>query len=199
MKKFIIFSLFLIISHTAFSQNDTQPVFIIEANAGYSIGINTDSAIQFDVKFIYPYHRFGIILEVGGFFIPDNITFHCFLGPMYKIIDNNKWRLPVALGLEFYQGKTLFYGIGGIISAHYLFSKHFYVGLNIGITYAFNNVYEEITGYRDASIGVDGSGNKVYPIGPGGAPILQTPIRERKDHYGNYFFIKPSFLIGVQL
>ena len=163
-----------------------------KANAGYAIGINLDNATQIDLKIMYPYQRFGFALEAGTILTPNKASTHVFLGPMIFFINNENWRVPLALGFDLIHGKTLYYGVGGFLSVHRRLVNHFYAGLNLGITYAFNNVYDELTGYQNKKeIVDDGTGNAVF--------VDRTvPIFERKNHYGSYIYFRPSFLIGLQ-
>ena len=166
-----------------------------EVNAGYSIGINLDSAIEINIKAIYPlqtFQKFGLILEAGGLLTPDEFTFHLFAAPYYTIINNENWRVPIALGFELYHGKSLYYGIGGNISLHRRLTKNIYVGVNLGLTYAFDNIYNEFIGYDiKKEIIDDGTGNAMFADRP-------VPVYERKNHYGSYIYIKPSLTIGFQ-
>jgi len=186
MKKIILLFLFFIISYTAFSQSDELPAFMIEINAGYAIGINLNNTIPVNVKLIYSYERFGFVAEAGGLF-SDSSFFHLFLGPMIYVINIPKWRIPIALGFDIFHGESLYYGIGSIFSAHYRLTNNLYVGLNIGITYAFNNVYEEFVEYRTITT--------IYNE----TTLTQTvPVYESKNHFGSSIYIKPSLSIGMQ-
>jgi hypothetical protein len=81
----------------------------------------------------------------------------------------------------------LYYGIGGMLSAHYRLLKNFYIGGNLGITYAFNNVYDEFVGFETKTTKYNE------------ATFTQTvPVFERKSHYGSYFYLRPSLVIGIQ-
>lgn len=198
MKKSIFLFLFFIIACAVFAQENNLPVFMVEFNTGYAAGINLDNAIHLDAKITYPFQKFGFVLEAGSLFTPDKPSFHFFLGPMYFFINDKNWRVPLAIGFDLVNGETLYLGLGSIISVHRRLTKHIYTGLNLRITYAFNNEYEEVTGYKDAAIGVDKNGDKIYPIGSDGTPVLLSPIRERKSHWGSYVYVKPSILIGLQ-
>ena len=191
MNKFsIIF--FFIITFSIFSQEDNLPVIMAEFNTGYAVGINTDSGVELGVKLMYPFLKSGVLFELGGIFTPDKPTFHFFIGPMFFIYINDAWRVPVTFGFVLLNGKTLYYGVGGIVSVHRKLTKNIYAGLNIGITYAFNNVYDEITGYKtEKVIADDGTGNAIYID-------REVPIIERLDHWGSYIYIRPSLSIGLQ-
>jgi hypothetical protein len=189
MKRIVILFLCFLVPFIAFTQNDDLPVFMTEINSGYAAGINLDNLIFLDVKIIYPYEKFGFVIEAGSMFTPDSSTIHVFLGPMMFLLNNSKWRVPLALGLDYFHGDTLYYGLGGIISLHHRLTNYFYAGLNLAITYAFNNVYDELTGYRTIVTTFDDGTTKTQTV----------PVIERKDHYGSYIYFKPSILVGIQL
>lgn len=187
MKKALFLILFLSISCIAFSQEYKFPAFMVEANTGYAIGINLNSAMQVDLKLTYLFNRFGFIVEAGSILTPDKASVHIFLGPMMVFMINEKWRVPVAFGFDMFYGNTFYYGIGAIASAHYILTKTMYAGLNLGITYAFNNIYDEFIGYRTIT--------NVYNEGT----FTQTvPVYETKDHYGSYVYLKLSAVFGFQ-
>ena len=191
MKKlFFVLSIVFILSVSAFSET---PNFIIEVSNAYAVGINLNNAYQLNARLYYPFGRFGLVLEAGNIFIQDNNLFNFFIAPVFFIIDTEKWRMPVAVGFDLMRGQNNFYyGIGGMVAAHYSFAKNFYVGVDLGITYAFDNKYDELTGHRtEAYTYVDNNGQ----------PQLGTrdvPIFENKSHFGNYIYFKPSITIGFQ-
>jgi len=127
MKKIIIaISLISISTGYVFSE---IPAFMIEANAGYSIGINLNNATQIDMRLYYPFENFGLLLEGGIIIAEDNNYAHALLAPMYMIVNTSKWRVPVAVGIDLIMGKkNLIYGIGAITAVHYAFAESFYVG-----------------------------------------------------------------------
>ena len=190
MKK-LIFTLSIVLTISSYAFSLDTPVFMAEANTGYAIGVNAASSMQFDIRLIYPLNKFGFIAEAGSTISDINST-HLFIGPAFFFINNAQWNMPLALGFEYYHGETLFYGIGASLSVRRNLTNNFYAGLNLGITYAFNNVYDELTGYRTSREVVDdGTSNAVF--------INRTvPIFEKKDHYGSYLYFKPSLLIGLQ-
>jgi hypothetical protein len=107
--------------------------------------------------------------------------------------------VPVSLGLDVTGDRNNSYlGIGGIVSFNYSIGKNMYVGVNVEINYDFNHPYEERVGYKDAAIGVDENGNKIYPMDPHGNPIKYTPVMENRNHIGNNIYIKPTIGIGWQ-
>lgn len=193
MKKTAFFIIFAFIALNAFSQSDELPVFMFEVNSGYAVGVDLENAVQIDAKIISRFRNVGFLLEAGTLRTPDEPSVHIFLGPLVFFINDEKWRIPLALGFDLFHGETLYYGIGGIVSAHRTLSNNIYTGINLGITYAFNNVYNELTGYsKRKELTDDGSGNAVY--------IERTvPVFEKKDHFGRYIYIRPSIIIGIQL
>lgn len=168
--------------------SDDLPAFMVELNAGYSLGINLNNATQADIRLYYSFEKFGFTIEAGGLFSTDYSAFHLFLAPIYYFINNDKWRLPLAVGLDFINDKTYFIGIGSFIAIHYRLTKYIYTGFNLGVTYAFNNIYEELTGYKKTITNFDDGTSKTQT----------TPIYEIKDHYVNNFYFKPSLIIGLQ-
>ena len=192
MKKIVILIIFTITSFTVFSQSNNLLSFMIETNVGYAIGINLDNAVLVDAKIMYPVERFGVALEAGSIFTPDEASFRFFIGPMLFLINNENWRVPIVLGFDLFHGETLYYGIGGFVSVHRRLTKHIYAGINLGITYAWNNVYDVLTGYETKKEVVDdGTGNAVFVD-------RQVPVFESKNHRGNYIYIRPSIAIGLQ-
>jgi hypothetical protein len=165
---------------------------MIEADAGYAIGINLNNAAFSDIRYFTSFDRFGFVLQAGSFFSQETIAYHIFLGPMMNLIKTPKWRVPLALGIDIIGENSHYFGIGSLIAVQYAFTNRFYVGFNLGITYAFNNIYDEITGYRtNKTVGQDDGGNDII--------ITQTvPVMESKNHYGNRFYFKPSLVIGIQ-
>ena len=192
MKAFLFLILFSFTSFAVFPQSNNLPAFLVEANAGYAFGVNLDSAMQIDAKLMYTFQRFGFAVEAGSIFTPDKTSFHVFLGPMVFLINTENWRVPLALGFDLYHGETLYYGVGGFASVHRRLFNHFYIGLNLGVTYAFNNVYDELTGYETKKEVVDdGTGNAIF--------VDRTiPVFKSKNHYGDYFYFRPSLVIGLQ-
>jgi len=186
MKRLLLTIFILNISIFAFSQD--LPSFLIEANAGYALGINIDSAIQIGLKLTYPIEKFGFSVEAEIMLNSEKISFQSSLvGFVVFFYIKEKWRIPVTIGFEINNGNTFYYGIGGVISAHYMLTKSFFVGLNIGITYFINNVYDELTGYKTNTI--------IYNEGI----FTQTvPVFEKKNHWGSYIQIRPSILVGLQ-
>jgi len=170
MKKIVFSAILMLISAAAFSQTGSLPVIMCELNSGYSIGINTDSGMQIDVKGMFLYDRFGVTLEAGSQLTPDKASFHLFLGPGIVVLNTGNWRMPVSIGMELFHGKTMHYGIGAIVSVHYVITDLLYAGLNLGLTYAFNNVTEQQKG----------------------------PAVERTDNWGSYLYIRPSLVFGIQ-
>ena len=161
--------------------------FMVEPNIGYAIGINLESSLQIDVKLMYPFQKFGFAIEAGTILTQEKAHIHVFLGPMMFLYNNNNWRIPVSLGINLFNGKTLYFGFGGFVSAHYKLTKNIYTGFNLGISYAFNNVYDEFTGFRTETVKYNE-----------GTLTRDVPVYERKDHYGSYIYIKPSLMIGFQ-
>jgi hypothetical protein len=83
MKKLIfLLILFAIISYIAFAQDNDLSKFMVEADVGYTIGINLESAMQIDVKLIYPYKRFGLVLEAGSMILSEKKAIHFFIAPL---------------------------------------------------------------------------------------------------------------------
>jgi hypothetical protein len=191
MKKILLtLTLSFIMSGLSFSED--LPTFMIEVGNGYNVGVNLENAYQLDARLYYPIFRFGVVLEAGGI-IQENSLFHFFIAPMYLIINTSKWRVPVAVGFDLMGGKNnIYYGIGAMAAVHYSFTKNFYAGLNLGVSYAFDNRYEEITGYKTEKITVDdGTGNAIF--------VDRTvPILETKSHFDSYIYFKPSVVIGLQ-
>jgi len=188
VKKSIFIVVFIIISHTGFSQSNELPAFLIEANAGYAIGFTLDNTVPINLKLTYLLlGKYGLMLEAGCLLTSDQIYFNGFIGPVVFFYINEKWRVPVSIGLAVIDGNTFYYGIGSTASIHYIFNKHFFMGINLGVTYAFNNVYEELTGYKTITT--------TYNEGT----FTQTvPVYEKKNHLGNYIYLKPLLLIGLQ-
>jgi hypothetical protein len=106
--------------------------------------------------------------------------------------------LPFSLGFDLKINDTPYLGLGSILAFNYSLTKNIYLGINAEINYYINNPYEEITGHKDAAIGIDENGDKVYQIDGKGNPILTTPIIETKNHFGSYIHIKPTIAIGRQ-
>jgi hypothetical protein len=187
MKKILFLFLFSIISHVIFSQNNDLPAFMFEANTGYAVGVNLDSAMNIDAKLMYSFQKFGLILEGGSLLTPEKASLHLYIAPTIFLINNEKWRVPIALGFDLIDGKTQYYGIGGILSAHRSLAKNIYAGVNLGLTYAFDNRYDEYIGDETKTVR--------YNEGT----LTQTvPVYQSKSHYGSYIYIKPSLSIGIQ-
>ncbi|MDR2393930.1 MAG: hypothetical protein LBD93_07235 [Treponema sp.] len=200
MKKVISIILFFALAGFTFGSEEETPNVLIELNTGYAIGIELPNSVPIELKLVYLFTRFGCTLQAGSLLSDDIRAIHIFLGPTFFAINNPKIRIPISVGIDVLSSNKndSYFGIGGIISLNYSITKNIFCGINIEMNYDFNNPYEETVGYKDASIGVDENGNKIYPIGPGGNPIYYTPIRENKNHIGNNFYIKPTVGIGMQ-
>jgi hypothetical protein len=189
MKRAIIISFLLFITCSVFSYTDELPAFMIETDTGYATGINLDNAVHVDIKLLYPYTRFGFVIEAGGLFSAEHSIFHSFLGPMVFIVNNANWRIPLALGVDILMADTAYFGVGSILSVHRRLSNYIYTGLNFEFIYAFDNIYRELTGYETTVIRFDDGTTKTQTV----------PKFESKNHIGNNFYFKPSILIGLQL
>ncbi|MDR1956001.1 MAG: hypothetical protein LBQ30_04025 [Treponema sp.] len=203
MKKLIVVMIFCLSIGRLFgeAQNANEiPSILLEINTGYSGGIDLPNSIPIEFKLVYPFKRFGFTLETGVLLSEDTNGFHIFMGPTIFFINNSKFRMPLSLGIDLLiNHKSNFYaGIGGILSFNYVVSKNLYIGVNFELNYDLNNPYEEIVGYKDAAIGVDENGNKIYPMDNQGDPIKLYPIMENKDHIGNNIYIKPTICLGIQ-
>jgi hypothetical protein len=188
MKRLFLLLSIIFISAYAFSENFNTPAFMVEVNGGYAVGVNLDNAGYFDTRLYYPFGKFGLAFEAGGLFADNSSMLHFLIGPMVYFFNNNKWRVPLILGFDIMNGKTGYFGVGIIAAVHRSFTDHFYMGFNIGITYAFDNIYEEITGYRTTTTRFDDGTSKTQT----------TPVLENRSHYGNYVYFKPSLVIGFQ-
>jgi len=203
MKKYILLVLLALCATNVFPQDFEEPAFLAELTTGYAFGINLQESVPVEIKLVYPIFRFGLTLE-SGVLLGENNGFHFFLGPTFFVINNSKVRVPLSIGLDLCTiNENLYYGIGGIISFNYVLHKNIYAGANLSINYNFNNPYEEVVRIetKDAAIGIDPeTGNKIYPMDKEGKPILETrtPIKENRNHFGNYIYIKPSISIGFQ-
>jgi hypothetical protein len=185
MKK-IILTLLLFIFMLGFTFSEDLPTFLVETNVGYSIGIKLENALQIDARLIYSFRTFGITLQAGSL-LTDKSTIHLFIAPAYYFLNNQKIRIPLAVGFDLFHGKIVSYGIGSMLSVHYRLSKKFYAGGNLGLTYIFNKVYDEFVGYETKKI--------VYNE----TILTQTlPVYESKSHYGVSFYIRPSLVVGLQ-
>jgi len=155
MKKYILLILFAVCVTNAFSRDFIEePAYLLELETGYAFGINLQNSVPIEIKMVYPIFRFGFTLE-SGILLGENIGFHFFLGPTFFIINNTRMRVPLSIGLDLCTiNNNLYYGLGGIISYHYVLHKNIYVGVNFSINYNINNPYEEIVGFKDAAIGV---------------------------------------------
>jgi len=192
MRKIFVLLAFFITPIVAFPQDNDLPAFMVELDAGYAFGINVNSAVNFEVKLLYTYQRFGFVVEAGAL-ISDNTVFHLFLGPAFFFINNEKWRVPVAVGFDLSGGKTLFYGMGGLVAVHYSITKNIYTGINLGVTYAFDNRYDELTGYRKGTYFYTDPDTGFVKEGTTDIPVFET-----KSHFGSYVSITPSIVIGFQ-
>jgi hypothetical protein len=198
MKKITVFALLVSIFTFPIFSIEEKPSFLAELNTGYAFGIQLPNFFPIEAKLTYPIGRSGFTLEAGRLFDQEAKT-HIFFGIPYYIIYNSKIRLPVTIGGDILISKQdAYFGIGGIVSFNYVLTKNVYIGINIEINYYMTHSYEEISGYRDAAIGVDEHGNKIYPMGPGGNPVLTMPVTEMKNHSGSYIHIKPMIGIGLQ-
>jgi hypothetical protein len=199
MKKFISIILFLLLIGSAFGSEDEMPSVLVELNTGYAFGIELPNSMPIELKLVYPFRRFGCTLEAGTIFSNDVQAIHIFIGPTFFAINNSQIRVPISLGLDVLTNtNSSYFGVGGIVAFNYSIMKNIFIGINVEISYDFNHSYEETVGYRDAAIGVDENGNKIYPLGSGGNPIYYTPIMENKNHIGNNIYIKPTIGIGIQ-
>jgi hypothetical protein len=200
MKHTLFIILALIFIGSGFSQENKTSDFLVELNSGYSIGINLPSAMPIELKLVYPFSRFGFTVEGGTFLLfEESPGYHIFFGPTFFVINNQKIRIPISLGVDITGYKNnLYLGAGGIVSFNYSLSKYLYAGINIEVNYDFISPYDKIIGYKDAAIGVDEGGNKIYPIDSKGNPIKTTPITEKKYHFDNNIYLKPTIAIGMQ-
>jgi hypothetical protein len=200
MKKIILTIFFFALSGFTFGLEKEMPNVLIELNTGYAVGIELPNSVPIELKLVYPFTLFGFTLETGALLSDAVQSMHIFLGPTFFIINNSRIRVPISLGIDLVADNknNSYFGIGGIVSFNYSITKNMFCGINIEINYDFSNPYEEIVGYKDATIGVDENGNKIYPVGPGGDPIYYTPVMENKNHIGNNFYIKPTIGIGIQ-
>jgi len=173
MKKIFLVFIILFLSGFAYSQ-DPLSIFV-ETSAGYSIGINIDGAFQMDLRMTTLLGKYGLMFEYGGAFSPGNPSFHLYLGPAMLVYSNGNWKIPLSIGFDIFSGNTIYYGFGAAASAQYKFSKYFYTGFNFGITYAFNNVINEV-------IAISSQGPKIV----------------KKDRFGSYVYLRPSIVIGAQ-
>ncbi|MDR3342539.1 MAG: hypothetical protein LBT14_07095 [Treponema sp.] len=167
MRKIIIMVSLFTLSNTLFGLDNETPSVLIELNTGYAIGIELPHSVPIEFKLVYPFTLFGFTLEVGTELSKDEgSAFHILFGPTVFVINNSKMRIPITIGLDLLANKNNTYlGLGGIIGYNYSITKNIYLAINIEINYDFNNLYEETVGYKDAAIGVDEYGNKIYPIG----------------------------------
>jgi hypothetical protein len=136
---------------------------------------------------MYSFQKFGVVLEGGSLLASEKAALHFFLAPAYYFVNTEKLRIPLAIGFDLYNGNTMYYGIGSILSAHYRLAKNFYIGANFGITYAFNNVYDEFVGLETKTV--------KYKEG---TFTQEVPVYESKSHFGSNFFLRPSLVIGLQ-
>jgi len=175
-----------------YTPTDTPPFFMVESSAGYALGVNLDNAAFFGLRLIYPFERFGFIIEGGGMFSQGESAFHFFLGPMVYIVNAPQWRVLLSLGLDIVGRETTILGVGSTLSFHRRLGNLLYAGVNLGIVYAFNHIYEVRTGYRTSRvIEDDGAGNPVFAY-------RTIPVYENRSHFGNRFHFRPSLLIGMQ-
>jgi hypothetical protein len=206
MKKIILLVMVTVFHHSTFGLENETPSFLMEVNTGFAAGIEMPGFVPAAIKFVYPYARFGFTMEAGGLFSNEKRAFNLFLGPAFFVVNNPKIRMPVSLGFNLLLGegkKGTYYGIGGIFSVNYSLTRNIYAGINIGIDYNFDNPYEEVVriNRKDAAIGIDPTtGNKIYPVDKDGNPVYETntPVKENRNHIGNYVYIKPTIAVGVQ-
>lgn len=175
------------------SYGDGKPLILYELGSGYGIGINMAGSVPLEIRMTVPLSNWGYML-FGGVDFGKNIGGHGFIGATYFFINNSAMRLPVSLGFTISGNKKNFYlGLSSLVSYHYIFAKNVYAGINLEITYNFNDRYTVIDGNGDgmATNGVDGSGN----------PITTFPSPETKaaNHWGSYVTIKPTICIGYEL
>ncbi|MDR0554641.1 MAG: hypothetical protein LBG76_07575 [Treponema sp.] len=200
VKKAVLSFLLVLGVSSAFGLDNEMPSVLIETNVGYAIGVNLPHAMPVELKLVYPISRFGFTVEGGAsFFYEEAPGYHLFLGPTFFVINNPKIRAPISIGLDIVGNKNnSYWGIGGLVSFNYSIRKNIYVGINLEINYDFNNPYEETVGYKDAAIGIDQEGKKIYLLDPHGDPIKYTLVKENKNHLGNNLYIKPTLGIGWQ-
>jgi hypothetical protein len=188
MKSFFFSLLFIISSLAIFPQENELPSFLAELSTGYAVGIGLDNAFNFDIKFMYPYKRFGFAIEAGGLFTSSGPAFHTLLGPMILIVNTPKWRVPLIFGGDMILRDTTYFGVGGILSVHRRLSNIIYFGASFEVTYAFANLYDELTGYK----------TNVTKFDDGTSKTQTVPVFENKSHFENNFYLKPSLLMGLQ-
>ena len=188
MKKRVILLFFLFFCAFLTWGIDT-PYFMINLNTGYSVGVNIADGIQYNMNLFYPGERVGLAVEIGVLNIENSNFFHFFAGPMIFLYNSVKWRVPLALGLDILGGdNSAYHGIGCLMSAQYVMSSNFYLGINLGFSYLLNNLFPVQTGTRQVS-----------SLSADGTIVTQTtPVLENKNHIGTRFHIRPSILIGFQ-
>jgi hypothetical protein len=195
MKNIIFLIIFTITSYFAFSQNDL-PGFLVEANTGYAFGINLDNVLSVDLKLLYPINSSGINTEIGILHANsvEDLRLRFFIGPMFFFHNSSQWRSLITMGFHVSANiasidKSFYLGLGSSVSLHRQLTRNIYAGLNLGITYVFNIIYEEIIGYNTSVITNTNTGlTSEYTY----------PEKKYKNHFGNNFYIKPSLLIGFQ-
>jgi len=113
---------------------------------------------------------------------------------MMYLVNDPQFRVLLTLGFDIMGNETTFFGIGSTLSVHRRLGDFLYVGVNLGIVYAFNHIHEARTGYRTDRVVVE------YPSGSGNAVFVDRtiPIYENRNHFGNRFHFRPSLLIGLQ-
>jgi hypothetical protein len=68
-------------------------------------------------------------------------------------------RMPIILRVDVLNNNnSIYFGIGNILSFNYAITKNIYTGINLEMNYCFDSQYEEIVGYKDATIGVNENG-----------------------------------------
>jgi len=83
MKKLLLSLAIVFLTATTplFSQFRETPAFMVESSAGYAVGVNIDNAALFGARLLYPFERFGLVVEAGGLIAPDNPFFISLLAP----------------------------------------------------------------------------------------------------------------------
>ena len=194
MKKFVVVIALIAIANPLFSKINESPAFMIESGAGYAVGINLDNAAFFGIRLIYPFERFGFVVETNGMLVQGNLFSHIFIGPMMYFVNSPQWRILLNLGLDVKGRGTTILGIGSTISAHRKLGRALYAGFNLGVVYAFSHIHEVQAGYRTDRVLVE------YPPNSGNAIFIDRviPIYETRNHFGNRLQFRPSLSIGLQ-
>lgn len=190
MRKTATFVFLLLVSVPMFSQPgdflDFMPDYMHEAGAGYASGMEPENAVFSDAGLRYPFGRLGLVVQAGGLFNQDSAMFHLYLGPMLCIVSNPEWRLLLDLGLDLMAGRSYWVGFGTSVSAHRSLSENLYVGVNLGVVYAFNHMYREETGQYTYEFDSNTGGSN------------EVPVTENRNHSVNRFLFKPSIVLGLQ-